>query len=275
MGHQGANRSRTIFAVLVSVIGAFALIVFPTFISGAWKILSWAVVAVSAISSGVFHHLDKSTKNLPDQETERKRHERSKRRRDEKLRQEQKLEKANEKLTQKEKRSGERRAKVKEEIIEQATQTWSGRVDYAKEQEQEVRKIIDKTNLMSIREAAGHVTVEWNEATILAQWTMQQLTMFAELPDAKMDAREEAQDAIIESMRIKESGGLWTFEQGKELAEKKEAARLELKKEEDRIDNMRSDLDNAELKWKAAERRIGRLKGELDKHIANYARWQK
>jgi hypothetical protein len=139
-------------------------------------------------------------------------------------------------------------------------------------EEKSTRQIIEKTDHMPIRVAAGEVAMEWHEASSIAQWTMQQVDMFARLPDAVIEAREEAREATIEAMRVRESGGLWTAEQGKKLAEKKEKAKFELQAEEKRIDDMRDKLVDANLKWNAAQRRIDRLKSELKKHSADYAR---
>ena len=66
-------------------------------------------------------------------------------------------------------------------------------------------------------------------------------------------------------MRFKESGGLWTLEKGKALAEVKDKAKSEAQTEEKRIDTMRDKLTDADIKWRAVERRIDRWKGELNK----------
>jgi len=272
MNNREMGGSRAVMMAIIAVIGAVALIAMADLVPGIWKILAWLAVGSTLVLAVVFYNKDKVIQKTVEKKKQSQLRERNKRRKDQKQKQEQKIEKTRENLEQKEEKLAEKRAKIKENIIEEATATWTGREDYAKQQETTIRKSIDKTDHMPIRMAAGEVAVEWNEATALAQWTMQQVGMFSQLPDAQMTARIDAQDAIIESIKVKEGGGQWTFEKGKELAEKKEKARLETKTEEDRIDNMRSTLDNADLKWKATERRISRLMDELNKHVASYKR---
>ena len=234
--------------------------------------VAWAVVGAGAVSSGMFYHFDKAKQVTATKEVEQQRLKRNKRRRAEKEQQEKKLEAVKEQLAKKEDKQALRRAKIKDNVIEEATAKWTGRIDFAKDKEQSVRQMIEQTDHMPIRTAAGQVAMEWHEATSVAQWTMQQIDMFARLPDAVIEAREEAREATIEAIRVRENGGLWSAEQGQKLADKKEKAKFELQAEEKRIDDMRDKLVDANLKWKAAERRIDRLTDELKKHTENYTR---
>ena len=272
MNNREMGGSRAVMMVIIAAIGAVALIALADFVPGVLKILAWGVVGLALILAVVFYNAEKANSEIAEKEKQNQLRQRNKRRKDQKQQQEQKIEKTRENLEQKEEKLAEKRAVIKAKIIEEAKVTWTGREEHAKEQEKTMRESIEKTDHMPIRMAAGEVAVEWNEASALAQWTMQQVDMFSQLPDAQMTARIDAQDAIIESIKVKEGGGQWTFEKGKELAEKKEKARLEEKAEEDRIDNMRSTLDNADLKWKAAERRIDRLMDDLKKTYAGYSK---
>jgi hypothetical protein len=267
--------SRAISMAVFAVIGTIILIMFPVLVSGVWKMVGWVLVGAGALSSGMFYHFDKVKQIEADKELEKQRLKRNKRRRQEKEQQEKKLEAKSENLKKQEDRQALRREKIKNNIIEEATIEWTDRVDFAKAQEQAVRQVIEKTDHMPIRVSAGEVAMEWHEATSVAQWTMQQIDMFARQPDAVIEAREEAREATIEAIRVRESGGLWTAEQGKKLAEKKEKAKVELQTEEKRIDDMRDKLVDAKLKWNSAERRIERLTEELKKHTENYERLKK
>lgn len=272
MSYKESGSARVFSMATITIISGAALLIFPTLISGAWQILGWLVVGASAVSAGVFQHQENIKKKLATIETQRKLRLRNKNRKKAQLEREEKIEHSREQLAKKDEKQDEKRAQVKAKVIKQAQTIWSERVEHAQKQEKSTRTIIEKTSQMDIRDAIGKVAIEWNEATTLAQWTMEQIEMFSRLPDATKKAREEAQDAIIESIKIKESGGLWTAEKGKELAAIKEKARLEAQAEEKRIDTMRDKLTDAEIKWRAVERRVERWTEELGKAYEAYAK---
>ena len=265
MKHQNSGSSRAALLAVITVIGALVLMMFPTLATGAWKLLGWLAVGASAVSSGAFYNIEKAQKVLAEKEKQRQLYKRNKNRQKERLAKEKKLEKTKENYEKKEKRQADKRAQAKLKIIEQAEVVWSERVEHAKAQEHSIRSMVDKIVQMAARDAAGQLAIEWNEATGLAQWTMQRIDMFARQPAAKTEAREEEQDAIIESIAFKENGGLWTLEKGNKLASIKEKARIEEQVEEKRVDTMRNTLDNADIKWRASERRIERWTEELNK----------
>ena len=265
MYKEESGSTRVAFMAFITFIGGTILVLFPTMVSGAWQILAWVGIGATATSAGVFHHKEKIKKQEEDKETQRKMLIRNKNRKKERLEQEKRIEQSKEKLVQQDEKQDEKRAKVKANIIKEAKATWSERNKQATSQEKLVREIVEKANHMAVREAAGQMAIEWYEASTLAQWTLEQITMFSQLPDGTKAAREEAQDAIVEAMRFKESGGLWTLEKGKALAEVKDKAKSEAQTEEKRIDTMRDKLTDADIKWRAVERRIDRWKGELNK----------
>ncbi len=264
MNHNESGSSRIIFTAILAIIGACALIFSPDSISTIWKILGWIAIAVCIILAGVLHHKDKSKKLLAEKELLQKRRKRRKHLDQERLEQEKRIEKSKKKLAEKEEKLNEKRTKIKQALVVEAQTTWAGRVEYASSQENAVRKIIEKTNKMHVRTLAGQVAIEWNEASGLSQWTMQQILMYSQRPNVTMEAREDAQEAIIEAMRIKDSGGNWTKEKGEELAKIKEKAREEAMIEEDRLDTIKNTIERAELKWNATETRVFRLQQELD-----------
>ncbi|MEM8833809.1 MAG: hypothetical protein AAGB32_04635, partial [Pseudomonadota bacterium] len=59
--------------------------------------------------------------------------------------------------------------------------------------------------------------------------------------------------------------GNWTKEKGKELADKKGKAQEEVKIEEDRLKAIKNEVENATIKWRAAEMRAKRWQDELEK----------
>ena len=268
MNCKETGSSRVALMATLTVIGGLILVFFPALVSGVWKVLAWGATAAGAGAAGTFHHMEKQKKILAEKEVLRKRSIRRKEMDKERVEQEKRLEASKEKMAQKEVRKAEKRAKIKEGLVKEAETTWVSRVDYADEQEALMRQIIEKTNRMPVRTAAGQVVIEWNEASTLAQWTMKQIMMYTQRPDVTHEAREEAQEATLEAMRIKDSGGLWTKEHGEQLAEKKEKARLEALIEEERLDAVKNAIESAELKWKATENRAARWQGELDIIIA-------
>ena len=272
MKHTESGSGRVILMAAIALIGAATLLIFPTLAPGIWKIVAWLVAGGAAVAGGMFYQKEQQQKTLEAKEDQKRRYQRSKRLKEDKENREKKIESSRKNLAKKEEKQDEKRAKVKTKVIKEAKVVWSGRVDHAKEQETKIRQVINKTDIMPIREAAGNVAIEWNEATTLSLWTMEQIDMFARLPDSTKKAREEAQDAIIESIKVKDAGGLWTAEQGKALADKKEKARQEAMTEEKRVDNMRDTLVNADIKWRAVERRVERWMEELAKIYKNYAK---
>jgi len=153
----------------------------------------------------------------------------------------------------------------KKKVADDAKFIWNGRIEEAKDKENFYKNIIEKTHQMPVRNAAGKAAFEWNEASRVALWTMEQVTMFIQRPKVTNKAREEARDAIVESIRIKQSGANWSKEQGQKLADKKEKAKQELQIEEDRIKAIKNEIDNATIKWRAAEMRAKRWQEELDR----------
>ena len=257
--------SQVVLMAAITIIGGSTLLALPDLITGFWKILSWAAIAVSAIFSIILYKKEEKKRLLAKEVIEQQRKKRSKHIKQEKLKQEKKIEAARKKLAKKEKREAEKHEHKKKEMAKEATVVWGGRIEYAKEKENFFKQIIDKTDQMPIRTAAGQVVFEWNEASRIAEWTLQQVTMFVQRPNVTTKAREEAQEAIIEAMRVKESGGNWTKEKGEELANKKEKARQEIQIEEKRLEAIKDEIENANLKWKAAEKRAMRWQNELKK----------
>ncbi|MCI5059984.1 MAG: hypothetical protein MRY79_02810 [Alphaproteobacteria bacterium] len=236
-----------------------------SFESGLWEMLAWVAIAAFIIFSIVVYQKKKKERLLAEKELEKQRKKRSQYVKQQKLKQEKKIEAAREKLANNEQKKAEKFERAKEEMAKKATVVWNGRIEHAKEKELFFKKIIDQTDQMPIRTAAGQVAFEWNEASRIANWTLEQVTMFVQRPSVTTKAREEAQEAIIEAMRIKESGINWTKEKGEELADKKEKARQEAQIEAKRLEAIKDEIENANLKWKAAERRASRWQNELQK----------
>lgn len=235
----------------------------PSFASGVWGILVWVAIAALIIFFIVLYQKKNKEKLLAEEELEQQRIKRSKFVKQEKLKQEEKIEAAREKLAKNEERRAEKFQQAKEDMAKKAAVVWNGRIEQATEKEIFFKQIIEKTDQMPIRTAAGQVVFEWNEASRIAKWTLEQVTMFMQRPNVTTKDREEAQEAIIEAMRIKESGVNWTKEKGEELANKKEKARQEAQIEERRLEAIKDEIENANLKWKAAERRASRWESEL------------
>ena len=269
MKSKEIGSSRVAFMATITVIGSVILVIFSDQVPGLWQILAWGGVCLCAVLVGVFHHKAKKAKIRLEKEQQKIRRQRSEAMQQEKLEQEKRIEASKEKMALQEAKRAEKMREVKMEMVKDAEVVWGGRVDQAKQKEDIFREIIKKTNQMPVRTAAGEVAFEWNEASRIAQWTMQQIMMFVNRPDVTTAAREEAQDAIIEAIKIKESGGTWTKENGQELAKKKEEAREELKVEEERLETIKREIEKANLKYKSAEKRASQRQSELSKIYKN------
>lgn len=264
MSNQKSNKLGIISMSLATIAGALILIFFPNLISGVWKILAWSAMATGATTVGVLQHIEKKKIELIEEiELARIRRKRQAQREKDRAEQAERVQKAQARAEQKEVKRTAKQLEIKAGMVKQSETVWAEKEQYALDQEILVREIIEGTNDMDIRTAAGFVAVEWNEAALLARWTAKELIMFSRRPEVTTEARDEAQAAIIEAAGIKASGNSLTEKQGQDLKKKKDKALQETYVEEDRLDDIRNVIENAELKWKVAESRANRGKKEL------------
>lgn len=265
MSNKKFSRICVVAMTIATVVGVLILVFFSHLILGVGKIVGWLVTGAFAMSAGTIQYLEnKREKEIAERELERVRKLRRDNRKRERQEQEERVQKAQEKAAQKIAEKEAKQLKIKAEMASQATTVWADKEKYAVEQENNVRKIIEETQDMAVRTLAGSVAIEWNEARSLAQWTAKQLVMFSQRPNVTTEAREEAQEAIIEVARIKASGNVLTEEQSLELRKKKEKAREEVQIEEDRLNAIQDVIENAERKWRVAELRANRMQDELE-----------
>ncbi|MEM6811110.1 MAG: hypothetical protein AAF549_01450 [Pseudomonadota bacterium] len=257
--------SQAILMAFTTVIGGCSLLIFPNLFPGFWKTIAWSIIALSAVLAIILYQKDQKQKEIQEKELEQARKRRSLNKKAEKRKQDAHLEASRQKLERKDERAAEKIVIQREEIAKEAQEVWGGRISHAEERQNFFKAVIAKTNQMPVRTAAGKAAFEWNEAFGIAQWTMEQVAMFVQRPSVTTKAREEAREAVLESIMIKATGGNWTKEQGEKLANKKEDAKQELQIEEKRIEAMKNELDNAGIKWRAAEMRANRWQDELEK----------
>lgn len=257
--------AQVVLTALTAIIGGAVLLTLPDLIPKPFNMLGWGLVAINVIAGLFFFHNEKAQKKLAEKEKEQKRLKRSRNLRQEKEKQEKQIEAAREKLIRKEEKAAEKLSLKKKKLEQEAKATWDARVKKAQEKEIFFKTVIANTNQMPIRNAAGKAAFEWNEASSVAHWILQQVAMFMQRPDVTNQAREAAREAIIESLRVKQSGGSWSKEDGLKLAYKKEQAAKEEKIEETRLREIRNEIENANLKWRAAKQRANRWHDELEK----------
>lgn len=265
MSNKKFSRTGVVAMAIATVAGVFILMFFPGLVSGIGKVIAWFVTATCAVTAGVMQYTaNQKEKEITERELTRVRKKRMEARQRERREQEERVQKAQKKIAAKQAEKEARQLEIKAEMASQATTVWAEKEKYAVDQERNARKIIEATQDMAIRTLAGSVAIEWNEAGSLAQWTAKQLVMFSQRPNVTTEAREEAQEAIIEAAGIKASGNVLTEKQGLALRAKKEKAREEVLIEEDRLNAIQDVIENAERKWKVAELRANRVQEELN-----------
>ena len=267
MSNSESGGAQVALTALTAIIGTGALLALPDLIPSPFNFFGWAIVIACLILSFVFFQKEKKQKEIAKKELEQSRLRKSRNSRKEKEKQEKQLELTREKLIKKEEKATEKYNEKKRELEKEAKATWNGRMENAKNKEAYFKSVIEKSNKMPVRNAAGKAAFEWHEASSVAQWVLQQVSMFMQRPDVTNLAREEAREAIIDSLRVKQSGSNWSAEQGQALAHKKEKAAEEEKIEENRIKEIKNEMENANSKWRAAELRANRWQDELEKMI--------
>lgn len=270
MNNKGSSEILIGFIAFASVAGGLTLFTYPTLLSGIWSFLAWSFVVMAAIVAGILQYTKRLKEKLHAQKIlEKQRRKRAETLRKEQEKREKKIEALRESLIKKEEKNAEKWARIKSELVKEEGKLWAGRIELAEREANLARNIAKETKHMPIRNAAGQLVLLWHETSSLAQWTAQQIIMFSRRPSVTTEAREEAQEAIIKAAEIREKGGNWTKEKGKELAKLKDKAREESKIEEERLDTIKNTIENAEIKWRSSEVQIKRWQAELDRFYTN------